>query len=166
MAILGIHHAALIVPDLEQALVFYKDALGFEVIEEANIEPSAEAEAILQLNRPSAKSVILKSNWGYLELFEYLNPKTEPPGVTPITGTPVNAMGLRHICLAVDDCRAEHARLQGIMTFHCDPQDLGWGPGGKGPWVTYGRDPFGNIIELWELTADDPQLYAPISNAS
>lgn len=161
MAILGIHHAAIIVPDLEQALAFYKDALGFDVIEEANIEPSAEAEAILQLNRPSAKSVILKSNWGYLELFEYVNPKSGSSEQSP-----VHAMGLRHICLAVDDCRAEHARLKGIMSFHCDPQDLGWGPDGKGPWVTYGRDPFGNIIELWELTAEDPQLYPPISNKS
>lgn len=163
MAILGIHHAAIIVPDLERALAFYKDALGFDVIEEAAIEPSEEAEAILQLNRPSAKSVILKSAWGYLELFEYTHPQSDEEGEEG--NAPVNAMGLRHICLAVDDCRAEHLRLKDTMSFHCDPQNLGWGPDGEGPWVTYGRDPFGNIIELWELTADDPQLYAPIKPA-
>lgn len=161
MAILGIHHAAIIVPDLDKALLFYRDVLGFGVIEEADIEPSTEAEAILQLDRPSAKSVILKSNWGYLELFEYLNPESPAASVAP-----VHEMGLRHICLAVDDCRAEHARLKDVMSFNCDPQNLGWGPKGQGPWVTYGRDPFGNIIELWELTSDDPQLYAPIATHS
>lgn len=157
MAILGIHHTAIIVPDLKKGLTFYSDVLGFDVVEEAAIEPSAYAEAILQLNKPAANSVILKSAWGYLELFEYKNPASQNDS----NCAPVNALGIRHICLAVDDCRVEYLRLKEAMSFHCEPKNLGWSRDGEGPWVTYGRDPFGNIIELWELTPEDPQLYAP-----
>lgn len=159
MAILGIHHAAIIVPDITAGLAFYRDVLGFNLVEDADIEPSEEAEAITGLPEPRAKSVILKSSWGYLELFEYLHPKPEKTDTFDIK---TNAIGIRHLCLAVDDCRAEYDRLSEAMSFHCEPKNLGWTKDGDGPWVTYGRDPFGNILELWQLTPDDPQLYAPI----
>jgi catechol 2,3-dioxygenase-like lactoylglutathione lyase family enzyme len=143
---------------MKKGLAFYQGDLGFEVVEEADIEPGPETKAITQLPKPSAASVLLSSAWGYLELFEFKNPVND---TECLDEQPVHALGLRHICLAVDDCQLEYERLKTIMNFHCKPQNLGYGPEGDGPWVTYGRDPFGNIIEFWQLTTEDPPLHAP-----
>lgn len=159
MAILGIHHVAVIVPSLKQGLDFYSGLLGFKVIEEASIEPGPEVEAITNLKSPRATSIMLRSGWGYLELFEYQSPRHD--GITP-DEIPVNGLGIRHFCLAVDNCQAEYDRLKSAMHFNCPPINLGWSADGHGPWVTYGRDPFGNLIELWQLTAEDPPLFPPL----
>ncbi len=158
MAILGIHHVAIIVPSIERGIAFYNGILGFSIVEAADIEPGPEAEAIMKLKAPKAKSVMLKSAWGYLELFEFLG---NSKNLQIPMQSAVNTLGIRHICLAVDDCQAEYKRLKSDMDFNCPPINLGWSSDGEGPWVTYGHDPFGNLIELWQLTDDDPQLYPP-----
>ena len=155
MAITGIHHVAIVVPDLEAGLAFYRDVLGFELVERADYETDSKVEAITDLANAGADSAMLKAPSGYLELFEFHEPAEQSSQL------PANALGIRHFCLSVDDLAAEHDRLREHMTLHTPPVNLGWSRDGEGPWVTYGRDPFGNIIELWELTPGDPQLFAP-----
>ncbi len=54
--------------------------------------------------------------------------------------------GLAHFCLQVTDIEAEYERLRAAgMTFHAPPQQLGTSA------AIYGRDPFGTIIELYEV---------------
>jgi glyoxylase I family protein len=51
-----------------------------------------------------------------------------------------------HFALQVDGIDAEYARLKaGGMTFVGDPVDFGVAS------AIYGRDPFGNVIELYEI---------------
>ena len=81
-----------------------------------------------------------------LEVFRYEHPD---PG--PAAGSkPVSDAGINHICFLVDDLRAEVTRLTDAgMQFNADPIDVGDGP------FVYGRDPDGNVIELWELKDED-----------
>jgi glyoxylase I family protein len=159
MAITGIHHVAVVVPSLDAGLAFYGDVLGFELVERADYETGAKVEAITGLSNGGAKSAMLKAAWGYLELFEF-HEQAESLG-----NQAANVPGIRHFCLTVDDLATEYEKLRPHMSFHTPPVDLGWASDGEGPWVTYGRDPFGNILELWELSPEDPQPFAPISQS-
>ena len=56
--------------------------------------------------------------------------------------------GIAHIALQVTNIHDEFARLsKSGMTFHQEPVDLE-------TLCIYGRDPFGNIIELYEVTGE------------
>ncbi len=76
-----------------------------------------------------------------LEIFQYQNPE----GKSQNPDRPVCDHGIIHLCLAVSDIREEHARLTDAgVRFNSDPIDMG-----KETCV-YGRDPFGNVLELIE----------------
>ena len=64
---------------------------------------------------------------------------------------PVNKHGITHICLAGDDYQSDYAFLEEAgVVFNTGPQ-------GDSPsrWA-YGRDPFGNVIELLEHDPASP----------
>ena len=77
--------------------------------------------------------------------------------ISDIDATTMNALGIlneqyspadhgyAHIALQVSDIHEEYGRLiEAGMTFHEPPVELG------GSLAIYGRDPFGNIVELYE----------------
>jgi len=146
----GVHHTAISTGDLERALRFYRDLLGFEVISEfAWPAGTLVADQITGLEGSSARAVMLRANNAVVELFQYASPAPRPGDPR----RPVCDHGITHICFDVRDVDAEYARLSAAgMTFHCPPQDVG-----GGVRTTYGRDPDGNVIELQEiLDADSP----------
>lgn len=157
--ILGLHHLAIVVPNLEQGLAFYRDVLGFEMTQEGPIEPSSYAEVHTQLEQPRAIGWELKTGWGYLELWEFSNPKHPTP---QDPDRPCNKYGFAHFSLAVDDCWAEYERLQPHMRFHAEPVAHTVEDDNEAV-TTYGRDPFGNVIELWQTGPKDPQPFAPLA---
>ena len=58
---------------------------------------------------------------------------------------PANQIGIAHIALASDDIEVDFARLTDAgVKFNCDLT------GDIGDRFAYGRDPFGNILELIE----------------
>jgi catechol 2,3-dioxygenase-like lactoylglutathione lyase family enzyme len=125
------HHAAISTPDLERALSFYRDLVGFEVVSDQTWEKgtraSANAERIMALEGVATRAVMLQLGGTLLELFEFASPRP-------------------HICLQVSDLEAEYERLERAgMRFHCPPQRIG-----RGTTVTYGRDFDGNVVELLE----------------
>lgn len=78
----------------------------------------------------------------FLEFFEFATPKPAP--LDP--DRPVCNYGYTHMALDVTDLPAIHARLEAAgMDFHTTPLS------GYGVSTTYGRDPFGNVIELQEI---------------
>ena len=139
----GIHHIALSVPDLETARAFYVGLLGFE--EDTRGEwrrGSAMVDAVMGLEDSSGRSMLIRAGNIFLEFFEFVTP--EPPPLDP--DRPVSHYGYTHLALDVTDIEAVHARLEAAgMRFHTTPQ-TGYGVG-----TTYGRDPFGNVIELQEI---------------
>ena len=156
--ILGLHHTALVVPDLDQALDFYCGVLGFEKNQYGPIEPHPYAEVVTQLKKPAAQSYDVHTGWGYLEIWEYQNPVYPEP---QDENYPCNQYGLAHFSLMTDDCRADYERLKADMAFHREPVMHSVEGEDNEAWTTYGRDPFGNIIELWQIGPKDPQPFAP-----
>ena len=54
MAILGIHHSTIIVPDLDRAVAFYARVLGFAVAQEITIASTAATRQLTGLEQPAA----------------------------------------------------------------------------------------------------------------
>ena len=146
--ILGLHHAALSVPDLERALEFYSGRLGFEPVMRAEIPPRVEAMArAFGIDDSGCRVAMLKKGNSCIELFEFQAEDT--PAGDP--QRPVNQHGITHICLAVDDYASDYEELEEAGVQFNGP------PMGAAPnrWA-YGRDPFGNVIELLEHAPDSP----------
>jgi catechol 2,3-dioxygenase-like lactoylglutathione lyase family enzyme len=139
----GIHHTAISTRDLDRALKFYRDLLGFEVAMEFDWPKGTEfADSITGLKDSAARAAMLKAGNAMIEIFEYSSP--DPKEGDP--GRPVCDHGITHICVDVVDIDAEYERLKEAgMTFHCPPKDLGIAK------ATYGRDPDGNVVELQEV---------------
>ena len=146
----GVHHTAISTPDLDRALAFYRDLLGFRVVFEFAWPAGTDAaDRITGLKGSSARAAMLQAGNAHIELFQYESPKPHPGDPR----RPVSDHGITHICLDVTDLDVEYERLAAAgMTFHCPPQRLG-----TDVKTTYGRDPDGNVIELQEiLSADSP----------
>ena len=120
---------------------FYCNIIGFEILHDGLFKGHLYA-SITALEKPHGRVALLDLNGSQLEIFEFTAPET--PILTTIR--PVNNQGITHICLSVDNIDAEYQRLCAAgMAFHCQPKTF---PGeGK---ATYGRDPDGNVIELYE----------------
>jgi glyoxylase I family protein len=142
----GIQHTAISTGNMERSLEFYRDLLGFKVVMDATWElgtrASANAQQIMELEDVSTRAVMLSLGTSLLELFEFESPTATPSD----PNRPVCDHGYTHICLDVTEIEAEYERLEKAgMRFHCPPMQLG-----RRTKVTYGRDPDGNVIELYE----------------
>jgi glyoxylase I family protein len=139
--IVGIHHVAISVPDLGRALKFYRDLLGFEVVQESAWDGDfPQGDRAIGLSNTSARMAMLRAANAFVEIWEYRHPE------------PVNLVsrpcdhGYPHMALQVRGMEDEYHRLKaGGMEFVGDPVDFGTSS------AIYGRDPFGNVIELYEI---------------
>ncbi len=138
--ILGVHHAAIAVPKMEVALAFYCDLLGFEVVLEAEVPSGIEVMShAMGIEDSGFKIRKIKKGNSCIELFEF--------NVSEVGDSrrPANRTGLVHIALASDDIVADFAQLSDA--------GVAFNTGLTGEVLdrfAYGRDPFGNIIELIE----------------
>jgi catechol 2,3-dioxygenase-like lactoylglutathione lyase family enzyme len=141
----GIHHVALSVPDMKKAHEFYSDLLGFEKVGGNDFswgEGSEGPDRVLRLKNSAANYSMLKAGNIYLELFEFSSPKQ--PAQDP--DKPVSTYGYTHFAFDVTGIEDLYRRLVAAgMDFHTEPQHF------TGVSSTYGRDPFGNVIELQEI---------------
>ncbi|HEX7034176.1 MAG TPA: VOC family protein [Pseudomonadales bacterium] len=139
--IVGIHHVAVSVPDLDRALGFYRDALGFEVVQQTRWNrDNPAADRAIGLARTAARMAMLKAPNAFVELWEYEHPTPENRVSRPCD------FGYPHFALQVQDIEQEYRRLKELgMTFVGEPVDFGRSS------AIYGRDPFGNVIELYEI---------------
>ena len=79
-----------------------------------------------------------------MELWEYSRPEPVDHRQRPCD------YGYPHFCLQVDGIEAEYGRLSAAgMEFAGPPVNFG------GSSAIYGKDPFGNIIELYEIRDPD-----------
>ena len=151
--IVGIHHIAIGVSDIDRALAFYGEVLGFEVLSRSEWDGDNEAaDRVIGLGRTSAKAAMLRAGNAYVELWQYAQPE-------PADREPLRACdhGYPHFALQVRDIDAEYRRLVAAgMEFVGEPEDFGHSS------AIYGRDPFGNLIEIYEIRrADLPQIVVP-----
>jgi glyoxylase I family protein len=140
--IVGVHHVAVSVPDLEAGLRFYRDALGFEEVWQSSWSEKPINDRVIGLDGTAAKVAMLRASNMFIEMWEYERP-------VPLEKDQAYSAadhGFAHIALQVIDINDEYDRLSAAgMTFHGPPISLGTSS------AIYGRDPFGNIIELYEV---------------
>ena len=142
--IVGIHHVAVGVPDFEQGLAFYRDLLGFEVVERTDWDRNNRyADRAVGLDDTAAKMAMLKAPNAFIELWQYSSPEPADHRQRPCD------YGYPHFCLQVEGIQEEYDRLsEGGMEFVGPVVDFGEIA------AIYGKDPFGNIIELYEIRGD------------
>ena len=139
--IVGLHHVAVGVPDIDAGVRFYTEALGAELLWRSELDGTRhDADRVIGLQGVRAGVAMLRLGQAHVELWEYRDPAQIGAAAPP------NALGYPHIAVTVVDIEAEHARLiDAGMTFVGPPVDLGASK------AVYGRDPFGNLIELYEI---------------
>ena len=93
-----IDHVAIVVRDLEQALVFYRDTLGITPSEIKEVPTEQVRIAFLPMGGPGGSEI---------ELVEPTNPDSSVAKSLEKRGE-----GLHHICLEVDDIDAALADMQ------------------------------------------------------
>ncbi len=142
-----LHHVGISVPSLEEARNFYIDLLGFTELGAGGFAKDADIDRIMALKDAAANAMFLAFGDFKIEMFEFAHPEQGRDD----GGRPVHLHGISHFCLDVTDVLGLHARLKAAgMRFHDDPIDK------AGVRTVYGRDPFGNVIELQEIIAGDP----------
>jgi len=139
------HHVAIGVNDFEKALEFYTQALGFEIVQRGEFDNDPNANKAIGLDDIKASMAMLKASNAFVELWQYTNPEPEDLRSRPCD------YGYPHFALQVDDIQFEYDRLQAHgMEFVGDIVHFG-----DQASAIYGRDPCGNVIELYEIKSPD-----------
>jgi len=142
-----LHHVGISVPSLQEARHFYIDLLGFTEVGAGEFSGDDDIDRIMALKAASAKVAFLVLGDFKIEMFEFAAPVQDRSS----DARPVHLHGFTHFCLDVSDVLALHGKLSSAgMAFHSAPVDK------AGVRTVYGRDPFGNVIELQQIVATDP----------
>lgn len=138
-----IRHTGLVVADLEAALHFWCDVLGFRVVRQME-ESGSHIDAMMGLKNVRVTTVKLAApDERMIELLHFLSHPDRPEW----GGTP-HSTGFTHIAMTVEnlDVACEKLGKAGV-TFEAPPQ---LSPDGAVK-VTYGRGPEGILLELVEV---------------
>ena len=157
--LLGLHHVAMATENLERLSAFYRDMFGMTVLTEGEWDDDPAIDAIVGLPHSAARFRLLGAGNLAIELFEYQRPRS----LREAGYRPVSKPGLTHICFAVRDIDAEHARLCAAgVRFHAPPPPKAQADAEEQIYrAVYGRDIDGNVFELMEIAGDTPFDYAP-----
>jgi catechol 2,3-dioxygenase-like lactoylglutathione lyase family enzyme len=138
-----IRHTGLVVADLERALRFWRDLLGFRVVKQLE-ESGPHIDAMLGLRDVKLTTVKLAApDKGLIELLQFHSHPDRPSW----NGKPYST-GLTHIALTVDDLDGVHRELADAgVKFLAPPQRS---PDGIVK-VTYCRGPEDLLLELVEV---------------
>ena len=138
-----IRHTGIVVADLEAALRFWRDLLGFKVARRMD-EAGPHIDAIMELDGVRVTTVKLAAPDGHLiELLHFHSHPDKPAW----EGTP-HSTGLTHLALTDTDLEDTWRRLSAAgITFNAPPQTS---PDGRAK-LTYCRGPEGILLELVEM---------------
>ena len=144
----SLEHVAVAYRDTDAAAKWYCDVLGFEVVSQGQISGNEPANRTIGLDDISAEVAMLKAPNAYIELWQYSNPAPEDHRQRP------SDYGYPHFALQVTDIQQEYDRMRAAgMEFVGEPVDFGTAS------AIYGKDPFGNVIEIYEIRdSNTPQL--------
>lgn len=146
-AVTGFNHTSFTVADLDRAVRFWTEALGFR------LGSMGERSGDWQERATGVKGARLKvahlfGHGHHMELIQYLD------GAAGGVGLPPNAVGAGHVCLEVDDIHAAAQRLLAAgATLQGEMTEIAHGTF-SGSWAGYIRDPDGVLIELVQLPAE------------
>jgi methylmalonyl-CoA/ethylmalonyl-CoA epimerase len=128
-----INHVAVVVDDMDKALIFWRDALGMELHELRDVPAEASQVAFLPL--PGSELELVKPTTGDSGIAKYLA-KRGP--------------GMHHICLEVDDIQAMLAQLtaKGVRLINESPRA---GGDGRQYAFIHPESTGGVLVELYQI---------------
>ena len=134
-----ISHIAIVVPDLEEAMTFWVNKLGLPLDHIEYVEDQGVDVAFL----PAGESDI-----------ELLRPLDKDSGVARYMQK--RGPGVHHICFEVDDIQnmLDQLKAAGIPLINEEPTI---GTGGKKIAFLHPKGTGGVLVELYELTEEEPQ---------
>lgn len=138
-----LHHTGFVVRDRDNAVAFYRDVVGLNVISEyERIGPGIDQ--VIGYEQAHLRAAILDLGGGHiLELIQYLRP---PSDERPTEER--STIGATHLAFQVDDIQAAYEKLtEGGAKMMNPPAELA--PGRVGCYL---QDPDGNWLELLELS--------------
>ncbi|MDO8654284.1 MAG: VOC family protein [Undibacterium sp.] len=138
-----LRHTGLVVADLDKALHFWRDVLGFQVARQME-ESGPHIDAMMGLRNVRVTTAKLTApEGGMIELLHFHSHPDRPVW----TGTP-HSTGFTHVAMTVVDLAATCKKLavEGV-TFFAPPQ---LSPDGN-VRVTYCQGPEGVLLELVEM---------------
>jgi methylmalonyl-CoA/ethylmalonyl-CoA epimerase len=133
MAVKSINHVAIVTERIDEALKFWRDALGIPLDHTEEVEAEAVKVAFL----PVGESEI-----------ELLEPSTPDSGVARYLEK--RGAGIHHICVEVDDIEAMMAQLEAhdVRLINETPRE---GIGGKRYAFVHPKSAGGVLVELYQL---------------
>lgn len=136
----SLRHVGIVVSDIDRALIFYRDLLGFEVTRDAN-ESGDFLDNILSIPKARVRTVKLSSVGAQIELLAFENPKSEDVG----RSVGLTTRGPTHIALNVGDLEEMYPRMVAAGVPFTTPPMISDDGRAK---VTFCRDPDGTFVEL------------------
>jgi methylmalonyl-CoA/ethylmalonyl-CoA epimerase len=132
MTIQKIDHIAIVVPNIKEALGFWRDALGLDL---SHVEEVQEQESRIAF-LPTGQSEI-----------ELVEPTTDTSGIARYMNK--RGPGMHHICFEVDDIQETVAQLKakGVQLINEEPTI---GAGGKKVAFIHPKSTGGVLVELYE----------------
>ncbi|HEY44535.1 MAG TPA: methylmalonyl-CoA epimerase [Anaerolineae bacterium] len=139
-SVIRIDHVAIVVDDIDSALDFWRDALGLEVTHVEDV--------------PEQQSVVAFLLTGESEV-ELVKPTADESGVYRYLHK--RGPGLHHICFQVDNIEVALAKMRkhGVRLINPEPVI---GTGGKRIAFIHPESTHGVLIELYELTYQEPEI--------
>jgi methylmalonyl-CoA/ethylmalonyl-CoA epimerase len=135
-----IDHIAIVVEDIELALHFWRDVLGLELQHVEDV--------------PDQKSIVAFLPTGASEV-ELVKPTSEDSGISRYLKK--RGPGIHHICFEVDDIEATLVQLK-MKGIHLINERPIFGTGGKRIAFIHPDSTHGVLIELYELTPQEPEI--------
>lgn len=128
-----VDHIAIVVEDIDEALKFWRDSLGLELL---HVEKVAEQESVV---------AFLPVGDGEIEL---LKPTSEESGVARYLHK--RGPGIHHICFEVDDIQAtlDSLKQEGVRLIN---EEALAGSGGKKIAFIHPESTHGVLVELYEI---------------
>lgn len=138
MTELTAHHVGTTVTDLDRAVEFYRDVLGFEVLNRFTVSGESFATGV-GVPDATGQFAHLDADGVRVELVEY-----DPEGES-CTAQSVNQRGAKHLGFSVDDIEAFYEELPDDVETLSEPQTTS-----SGAQICFIRDPEENLIEVIE----------------
>ena len=135
-----INHIAIVVDDIEAALKFWRDSLGLELSHVEDV--------------PDQESIVAFLSVGNSEI-ELVKTTSDKSGVARFLQN--RGPGIHHICLEVDDIKASLEILHSKDVRLINETPL-IGTGGKKIAFIHPESTHGVLVELYELTQEEPEI--------
>jgi methylmalonyl-CoA/ethylmalonyl-CoA epimerase len=135
-----INHVAIVVEDIDAALKFWRDGLGLEVTHVEDVPDQDSVVAFL----PTGQSEV-----------ELVKPTSDESGIARYLHR--RGPGMHHICFEVDDIESCLQRLNKLDIRLINDEPV-IGTGGKKIAFIHPESTHGVLVELYQLTADEPRI--------